>query len=505
MKKFLFTLAALLMAGVVSAETYFYIPDVELTEEQLNQPVLVDVMCHIDVAFNAYGCELVYSDNLVADPEDDGFVTDESNGLSVSYQNNKGTTKTLNTEANLAGDVYAFMGFTGATYGYWNPDGNGWVQYGAVKWEPADEDLLFFQIYVKPVVDGAKANFDGTITLTSNFSSGNDARADVIPMAGPEYNSEAHVCHITFTQQTPPEPEKTPFVATAVIGDAEGYNVPLHYEANDPAAVVTVTVNEQPVTVTWDNEGNATLVLGQTPDYGVYNIVLNVAVGDTEHFEGEAVKAEKQVEIAQPSSPEPTVAFNTQEDGSVTVVVTNATEYVIYVDGQVWTGGDNIPQTYAEQTIKVVATNELPGYKPTTATVETTIPAKAKEEVNAPTIKETVGETAVTVTVTPDPNTDGQLVYNGDYSYVRGDEDYYVTVTAYTTEGPTCQASAVTTYTFLVPKKVPTSIDELINGQNVAGVRYFNMAGQEMSQANGMTIVVVTYTDGTTSTVKVMK
>ena len=42
-------------------------------------------------------------------------------------------------------------------------------------------------------------------------------------------------------------------------------------------------------------------------------------------------------------------------------------------------------------------------------------------------------------------------------------------------------------------------------GKAVAGVRYFNMAGQEMQEANGMTIVVTTYTDGTTSAVKVMK
>ena len=48
-------------------------------------------------------------------------------------------------------------------------------------------------------------------------------------------------------------------------------------------------------------------------------------------------------------------------------------------------------------------------------------------------------------------------------------------------------------------------IDEVNAGKTVAGVRYFNMAGQEMQEANGMTIVVTTYTDGTTSAVKVMK
>ena len=52
---------------------------------------------------------------------------------------------------------------------------------------------------------------------------------------------------------------------------------------------------------------------------------------------------------------------------------------------------------------------------------------------------------------------------------------------------------------------VATALDELMSGKTVAGVRYFNMAGQEMQQAEGLTIVVTTYTDGTTSAVKVVK
>ncbi|MBR0493912.1 MAG: hypothetical protein IJJ83_09180 [Muribaculaceae bacterium] len=50
-----------------------------------------------------------------------------------------------------------------------------------------------------------------------------------------------------------------------------------------------------------------------------------------------------------------------------------------------------------------------------------------------------------------------------------------------------------------------TELEEMNASKTVAGVRYFNMAGQEMQEANGMTIVVTTYTDGTTSAVKVMK
>jgi len=56
---------------------------------------------------------------------------------------------------------------------------------------------------------------------------------------------------------------------------------------------------------------------------------------------------------------------------------------------------------------------------------------------------------------------------------------------------------------FKTPGK--TAINEPVAGKQIAGVRYFNIAGQEMTEANGLTIVVTTYTDGTTSTAKVIK
>ena len=50
-----------------------------------------------------------------------------------------------------------------------------------------------------------------------------------------------------------------------------------------------------------------------------------------------------------------------------------------------------------------------------------------------------------------------------------------------------------------------TGLSEMVGSKTVASTRYFNVAGQEMQEANGLTIVVTTYTDGTTSAVKVMK
>ena len=55
--------------------------------------------------------------------------------------------------------------------------------------------------------------------------------------------------------------------------------------------------------------------------------------------------------------------------------------------------------------------------------------------------------------------------------------------------------------------KVGGGVEELITDTDkvVAGVRYYNIMGQEMQEANGLTIIVTTYTDGSSKAVKVIK
>ncbi|MBQ9216989.1 MAG: hypothetical protein IJ160_02260 [Muribaculaceae bacterium] len=74
---------------------------------------------------------------------------------------------------------------------------------------------------------------------------------------------------------------------------------------------------------------------------------------------------------------------------------------------------------------------------------------------------------------------------------------------------------AADTYSFVMPASrvnidltfhnIGTGVSNVNAGKAIATVRYYNMAGQVMRQPSGATIVVTTYTDGTTSTVKVMK
>ena len=90
--------------------------------------------------------------------------------------------------------------------------------------------------------------------------------------------------------------------------------------------------------------------------------------------------------------------------------------------------------------------------------------------------------------------------WDGTPIYFRDNGDY--TIEAYAVE-PGKMPSEVVPQSIHVTEA--TSVNGLVNGKTVAGVRYFNMAGQEMQEANGVTIVVTTYTDGTTSAVKVIK
>ena len=71
----------------------------------------------------------------------------------------------------------------------------------------------------------------------------------------------------------------------------------------------------------------------------------------------------------------------------------------------------------------------------------------------------------------------------------------------YTVNGITNKSDIV--YLEVYPK--PTTVSELDGNKTITGVRYYNMAGQQVAQPNGLTIQVTTYSDGTTSAVKVIK
>ena len=71
----------------------------------------------------------------------------------------------------------------------------------------------------------------------------------------------------------------------------------------------------------------------------------------------------------------------------------------------------------------------------------------------------------------------------------------------YTVDGVTNKSDIV----YLEIYDKPSAVNELNEGKAITGVRYYNLAGQQVAQPSGMTIQVTTYSDGTTSATKVIK
>ena len=177
------------------------------------------------------------------------------------------------------------------------------------------------------------------------------------------------------------------------------------------------------------------------------------------------------------------------------------------------------PETTYEVEVQSVAENGRTSDW-TDAELFTTLEAQATERCLAPNSRyEITGYEKATVTITNrEPGAtvvyevycDGVLVDSGEftgdsYSFdVTGAGSYVISAIA-TLPGKLDSYDGGVFFTIMENETPPTGIDELVNGKQIAGVRYFNALGQEMQSANGMTIVVTTYTDGTTSTAKVVK
>ena len=238
----------------------------------------------------------------------------------------------------------------------------------------------------------------------------------------------------------------------------------------------------------------------------------------------------------EPKASAPATIDVTEGDDAYTITVTGD-NVTILVNGEPATSpivvnrNDYDPENpNGGQNIVIVATTQTNGaegeYTPTTITETVFVPNKPNTTPPTPTqqtqtpdgaYKVTEGQHEVVVTITP--ANENQTVYyriiytdnNGNVTtgawteYVDAipvTQDGHYRVEFYATEEGYLDSETGAVEFYVTPE---TGISEIANGKTVAAVRYFNMAGQEMQEANGMTIVVTTYTDGTTSAVKVMK
>jgi hypothetical protein len=293
--------------------------------------------------------------------------------------------------------------------------------------------------------------------------------------------------------------------------------------------VITPTVNATTVTVeiAWPTSDGEKVYTGQytyeRPAYGEADQTYQVEAYTTEKYPyRESAHATATITVpAQDPVWQDVVApviTTTMDENNVYVTI----EWPTTTGNHVYTGQETYPRGEQDATYNVEAYTEAnyPYRESAHATKEIVVPAKVvtppvQPEAPEITVKTNDNDVVVGAT-TPEGATEVNLfeVVNGvrvpitnPKSYDRGDQDYDVIVVADAIypDGTVMTTELVTVTVTAKKIEPPTSIEEILNSENVASVRYFNMAGQEMQQAEGMTIVVVTYTNGTTSAIKVMK
>ena len=633
MKKFLFTLAALMMAGSAFAADVV-VANVDFTEDQIGKQQLLPLSIVLDNEYvNGWEMTITYPEGVTAgNPKKNTAV------LNQMVPNADGDEEMVTPlgDATSTRIVQAY-----GTAGYWDPDDDGTFEsYGAVKIGPTgtfklydlrvtpNEGFTGGEIVIEWQLNGGydlrngqtKVSVTGTtvVTLTAPATAPEVTEAPVITSVVNEeaetvtitatgngtvilYNDDVEVARgegvaeyvVPFTED--PEGEEMGFSATA---QEEGKEVseyalatifipgkqPVVPEVTDKP-VITWTVDNEAETVTITATGNGTVIL--------YNDDVEVARGEgvaeyvvpfTEDPEGEemgfsATAQEEGKEVSeyalatveipgkQPVVPEVTEApvINVEiTDDAYIITATGEGEVVLYVNDEPVENPYTIARGEEDQTIYVYATAQEEGKEMGTSDVEPiVVEAKAGE---TPVDPHMTGYWIVTIDKNGNEVWKELLPDNGDYTGIvrfeyadygtfpydpnkteeennamRPNVEYYVyvdgvrygaaedgtlTVLGEALNNPLFEGennyvlgnasgrvynmgvaidNATNSMYVYAAVAYYTDVNEMNADKAVAGVRYFNMAGQEMQEANGMTIVVTTYTDGTTSAVKVMK
>ena len=553
MKKFLFTLAALMMAGSLCAENYFFIEDFEVPQDKLGGTVKVDVKAHFDNYVSAWQFDLGYVNedgDVVMNQLPEGItkVTSAAGAdmKNMTYTGDDGE-EYSDYSPNLKKGQEGTRIIVAADQGDYSPEGE---VYGCVKWAPGEYNQMWTFTFT------FDAGFKGaTLVLQTAPACGSDERPEVAENAAPK--GEVFVKNTVVTVEggsVEPEVTATPtinvednaegeYLVISATGDGtvklyiDGMPVsnPFQYNYQDEEHVITITATAQEegkeisetATLTYTVPAKAVEppVTYQTPAPELTYVVNDDAVVFTATGEGTVTIYINELRAAEP------VATG---EGTATYTIARGEEDV-YVSA--WATAQRDEEALVgiseSQYVLIPALEQVGPQDPHAEGMWLVLIDKNGEPVY---VELTPGQGAQ---VALDYPTYGG--YNAEMDPENPDVRYYFLIDgvrygaeveddvtnmgdmAQTLQNPLVEGENCyvipTGYNYLIGVYVAsdgsmfvmcaqagfTGIDELVNGKTVAGVRYFNMAGQEMQEANGVTIVVTTYTDGTTTAVKVIK
>ena len=219
MKKFLFTLAALMMAGSLCAENYFFIEDFEVPQDKLGGTVKVDVKAHFDNYVSAWQFDLGYVNedgDVVMNQLPEGItkVTSAAGAdmKNMTYTGDDGE-EYSDYSPNLKKGQEGTRIIVAADQGDYSPEGE---VYGCVKWAPGEYNQMWTFTFT------FDAGFKGaTLVLQTAPACGSDERPEVAENAAPK--GEVFVKNTVVTVEGGSvEPEVTATPTINVEDNAEG-------------------------------------------------------------------------------------------------------------------------------------------------------------------------------------------------------------------------------------------------------------------------------------------
>lgn len=555
MKKIILTLALLLMASAAFAECTLYVEDFELSQSELGTEIVVPVKAHFSARLNAWQVDLALPQGLTA--------VDATAGEDqvVTYRDSQGNEREKAPYFYGLGSNNRIIAiFTDR--GYWqDPNGEdpeAWVPYGQIKWEAGDYDEMVL-LHLRPTV-----NFKGgDIIFNTLVSSTRDSRGGTTLENGDESVHFTRMCHVSV-EGVPSTPEPLEVAAPVITPsmnsdyvyvriewpastgtrvyngeyiyargeeDAE-YEVEAYVQAHgrfaeSAHAIETIKVpakevapdpepdpgsgsthpSSAPQIVFIDSRGiEHSYTMAMWPeDSSEYSMMLNMLpeiYGENVPFyfmiDGKRYGPETDLQVPVMSDLIESVVRNPIVEGENRWCVPTYNEYWVYT----------IDLEFSDDEISmIIVVGPITGEDTVEQTEAPVFNGWMLDDAADPSLRN-----AMFVEITPaEPSTVYYRVQYPDEVWSEWNE--YDGVMCFNDEGVYCiEAFALANgkvpsedvqYWFVISPTI--SVNEVNGDKAIARVRYFNMAGQEMPEPDGMTIIVTTYTDGTTSTIKVMK
>ena len=184
MKKFILSVMVLFMVSTAMAESYCYINDFDVIENQIGTNITVPVKAHFEGRVSGIQLNVTCPEGLTPVSAVGG------SDMTVSYFDRNGAAVSSTASFDSRSDFSLMLGILWEM-GYYDNDGDGnYEPYGVVKWEAGEYNEMI--LLTMRVEEGFE---EGDIIVETEVAAGQDARGGTVEDLGDSYQVESKTCH----------------------------------------------------------------------------------------------------------------------------------------------------------------------------------------------------------------------------------------------------------------------------------------------------------------------